>query len=316
MLRLLTFPPLHAGGIDPTGWLWSDWNVEPTIAVGLLVLAAGYLVLVGRRGNASPDSATAVADDEIAADGRSLAAAAAARLVRRQRISFLGGLVVLFVALGPPLDDWSDHYLLSAHMVQHLLLTLLAAPLLLYGTPAWMLAPLTRNRVTNAIGYWLTRPILAYAIANIVFVGWHLQVFYEAALRSQPVHVAEHMTMILTAMLAWWPILGPLPEWPRLPLPLQSLYFFAMTIPGSAVGAFITFTAPGLYSPYDTAPRIFGIDLATDQQVAGLLMWVVVSSIYLLLITVTFFSWASREEKAERQTSSGAPRERGAGATG
>ena len=65
-----------------------------------------------------------------------------------------------------------------------------------------------------------------------------------------------------------------------------------------------------------TGEGIFGIDLATDQQVAGLLMWVVVSSIYLLLITVTFFSWASREEKAERQTSSGAPRERGAGATG
>ena len=181
---------------------------------------------------------------------------------------------MLFVALGPPLDDWSDHYLLLAHMVQHLLLIMLAAPLLLYGTPAWVLEPLTRNRITNTIGYWLTRPVIAYAVANTVFVLWHVPMFYEMALRSQPVHVLEHATMLGTALLAWWPMLGPLPQWPRLALPLHSLYYFAMTLPGTAVGAFITFADPGLYAPYDTAQRIFGIDLATDQQAAGLLMWV------------------------------------------
>ena len=149
-----------------------------------------------------------------------------------QRASFIAGAVVLFVALGPPLDDWSDHYLLLAHMVQHLLLIMLAAPLLLYGTPAWLLEPLTRNRVTNTIGYWLTRPMIAYALANTVFVLWHLPMFYETALRSQPVHVFEHMTMLATALLAWWPTLGPLPQWPRLALPLHSLYYFAMTLPG------------------------------------------------------------------------------------
>jgi putative membrane protein len=201
--------------------------------------------------------------------------------------------------LGPPLDDWADHYLLSAHMVQHLLLIMLAAPLLLYGTPGWMLEPLTRNRVTNTIGYWLTRPVVAFALANAVLVVWHLPLLYDAALRSEPIHVVEHMTMLGTALLAWWPILGPLPQWPRLPLALHSVYFFAMTVPGGAVGAFITFAQPGLYAPYDTARRIFGIDLATDQQAAGLLMWVVVSAIYLLLLTVSFFRWAQREEAAE-----------------
>jgi putative membrane protein len=209
--------------------------------------------------------------------------------------------VVVFVALGPPLDDWSDHYLLLAHMVQHLLLIMLAAPLLLYGTPAWVLEPLTRNRITNTVGYWLTRPVIAYAVANTVFVLWHVPMFYEMALRSQPVHVVEHMTMLGTALLAWWPVLGPLPQWPRLALPLHSLYYFAMTLPGTAVGAFITFADPGLYAPYDTAKRIFGIDLATDQQAAGLLMWVALGTIYLLLITVSFFRWVSREEAADRE---------------
>ena len=77
-----------------------------------------------------------------------------------------------------------------------------------------------------------------------------------------------------------------------------------MTLPGSAVGAFITFADPGLYAPYDTAKRIFGIDLATDQQAAGLLMWVAVGTIYLLLITVSFFRWVSREEAADREATS------------
>lgn len=74
-----------------------------------------------------------------------------------------------------------------------------------------------------------------------------------------------------------------------------------MTLPSAAVGAFITFADPGLYAPYDTAPRILGIDLATDQQAAGLLMWVAVSVIYLLLITYSFFRWASREEAADAE---------------
>ena len=271
MPELFRGPLLHAGGVDPTGWLWSDWNIEPTVAIGLLALVAGYLFLA-RSLPFSP-----------------------------QKASFVAGTVVLFVALGPPLDDWSDHYLLLAHMVQHLLLIMLAAPLLLYGTPAWVLEPLTRNRITNAIGYWLTRPVIAYTVANAIFVLWHVPMFYEMALRSQPVHVFEHATMLGTALLAWWPTLGPLPQWPRLALPLHSLYYFAMTLPGTAVGAFITFADPGLYAPYDTAQRIFGIDLATDQQAAGLLMWVALGTIYLLLITFSFFRWVSREEAADRE---------------
>lgn len=95
------------------------------------------------------------------------------------------------------------------------------------------------------------------------------------------------------------------PSWPRLALPRQSLYYFAMSLPGAAVGAFFSFADPGPSVPYDTARRIFGIDLATDQQAAGLLMWVIVSVIYLLLITASVFRWASREEAADAETSRG-----------
>jgi putative membrane protein len=284
VFELFRGPLLHAGGVDPTGWLWSDWTVQPTVAIGLFALVAGYLYLTRERPSPPAPLSTQ------------------AHTPNRQKVFFIAGAVTLFIALGPPLDDWSDHYLLLAHMVQHLLVVLLAAPLLLAGTPASLLEPLTRNRVTNAIGYRLTRPVIAYAVANAVLVLWHIPLFYEAALRSEPLHVLEHATLLGAALLGWWPILGPLPQWPRLALPLQSLYFFAMTIPGAMVGAFVTYAEPGLYAPYDTARRIFGIDLATDQQAAGLLMWVVVSAIYLLLITVSFFRWAGREEEAERQS--------------
>ena len=185
-------------------------------------------------------------------------------------------------------------------MVQHLLLMLLAPPLLLFGTPAWLLRPLLRWRVVARVGYALTRPLVAFFVANVVFIIWHLPIFYEAALRAEPIHVLEHGLFFGTALLAWWPILGPLPEWPRLSLPLQCLYFVAMTIPGGIVGSFITLADPGLYSPYDVAPRVFGVGFAADQELAGLLMWVVTSTIYLLLVTVTFFRWAGREEAAER----------------
>jgi cytochrome c oxidase assembly factor CtaG len=299
VLEFFRGPLLHAGSVDPTGWLWSDWNIEPTIAIGLLVLVAGYLFLTRTDATAGP---TASSETDPPRESRGVGIDTATRTATtRQKASFIAGAVVLFIALGPPLDDWSDHYLLLAHMVQHLLLIMLAAPMLLYGTPDWVLEPLTRNRVTNTIGYWLTRPVIAYAVANAIFVLWHVPMFYEMALRSQPVHVFEHVTMLVTALLAWWPTLGPLPQWPRLALPLHSLYYFAMTLPGTAVGAFITFADPGLYAPYDTAQRIFGIDLATDQQAAGLLMWVALGTIYLMLITFSFFRWASREEAADRE---------------
>lgn len=273
---LVLLPPLHVGAPDPTGPLRSDWTLQPTVVLGIFALVVGYLWATrsGRRLGAGDRAATG-----------------------GQRAAFVGGAVTLLLALGPPLDDWSDHYLLSAHMVQHLLLTMLAPPLLLLGTPAWLL----RWRVVARLGYGLTRPVVAYAIANVVFIAWHLPVLYEAALRVEAVHILEHQIFIATALLAWWPIVGPLPEWPRLSPPLQCVFLAAQTIPGQIVGAFITLAKPGLYAPYDTAPRIFGLDLATDQQVAGLIMWVMSGGVYLLLITVIFLRWAGREEAADRE---------------
>lgn len=277
-------PPLillHAGEPDPTGFLFSAWTPQPGVLLGLFALVAAYVLLAGPLNRRSPGW-----------EERTVSA--------RQKVAFYGGILTLLVALGPPLDDWSDHYLLTAHMVQHLLLMLLAPPLLLAGIPGWMLAPLTRNPVTNRIGYVLTRPLVAYALASATLIAWHQPALYEAALYSDFLHMTEHAMFFATALLAWWPVMGTLPQWPRISPVLQCLYYFALTIPGAIVGAFIVFSQPGLYRPYDTAPRVFGIDLATDQDLAGLLMWVGEGTIYLLLITVTFLHWAGEQERADR----------------
>jgi putative membrane protein len=276
---ILALPLAHVGAADPSGPLWSDWRFQPSVVIGLFLLLVGYFWAIGPANRRRPGGPLPV--------------------TAGQRASFVGGIVILFVALGQPLDDWSDHYLLTAHMAQHLLLTLAAPPLLLHGLPTWLLEPLTRNRVIDRAGYWLTRPAAAFIIANTVFIAWHMPVLYDAALQNEPIHVLEHGLFFTTALLAWWPLLGPLPAWPRLqPLP-QCLYLFLWTIPGGVVGAFITLADPGLYAPYDTAPRVFGIDLTTDQQIAGLIMWIASSTLYLILITITFFRYASQEEAKE-----------------
>jgi len=276
------FIPLHAGEPDPTGFLSSSWTIQPGVAIGLFALVAAYVLLAGPLNRRRPGW-----ERRTVSPG--------------QRAAFYGAVATLLVALGPPLEDWSEHYLLLAHMVQHLLLMLLAPALLLAGIPGWMLEPLARNPVANRIGYVLTRPLVAYALLSVTMVVWHLPRFYEAALFNDLLHLTEHAMFFGASLLAWWPVMGSLPQWPRISPILQCLYYFALTIPGAFVGAFLVFSQPGLYRPYDTAPRIFGIDLATDQQLAGLLMWVGEGVIYLALITVTFLRWAGDEERADRE---------------
>ncbi len=283
-MSLISFPvlsPLHGGAGVPTGPLNSHWYLEPTIGLGVFGAAVAYLLWVGPLNRRRPGAA------ERPVTGRQIAC-------------FLGGCATLLVALGPPLDDWSDYYLLSAHMVQHLLLILLAPPLLLLGLPAWMLRPLLRWRLVARTGYLLTRAVPAFGISAAVMVVWHAQPFYDAALGSAPIHILEHQLFLASALLAWWPVVGPLPDWPRLALPLQCLYLFLQTLPGGVVGSIITMAAPGLYEHYRDAPR-WGMSLATDQEVAGLLMWVGASTIYLMLISVIFFRWAAQEEAKEGQ---------------
>jgi putative membrane protein len=257
---------------------WSHWHIHPSITLGVLLLAGGYLAGVGplrqRYGWAE-------------------------RQDLRRGLVFGLGLLLLFLALQSPLHDLGDDYLFSAHMSQHMVLILAVAPLLLLGTPGWLLRPLLRRRPVIAVMRWATRPVTAIILFNLTLLLWHLPGPYESALELRGIHVVEHMLFLGTALLLWWPVLSPSEELPRLGPPGQMLYLFVQSLLPAVLGAFITFTTDQLYDFYAEAPRVYGISPVTDQQLGGLIMKIPGSLVFWGTITVIFFSWAAREEAAE-----------------
>lgn len=220
---------------------------------------------------------------------------------RRQVASFAAALLVLGVALNGPLHNLSDYYLFSAHMVQHLVLMLLFPPLLLYGTPAWVVRPLVRPDWVRRVATAITRPLPAAAIFTAPTALWHFPVFYEAALRNHNLHILQHLVFLVTAVLMWWPILSPMPELPRLSYPGQMLYLFLLGIPMSVMGALITLAGDALYPFYTTAPRVWGLAPLVDQQIGGLIMWVPGGLTFWVVMTVVWFRWSRREETGDAE---------------
>jgi putative membrane protein len=216
---------------------------------------------------------------------------------------FFAGLVTLVLALNGPLHDLSDFYLFSAHMVQHLLLTLVVPPLLLLGTPAWMadrlLAPLLRRDATGWVVRTVTRPVPALAAYTAALVLWHLPVTYELALRVHGWHVVQHLSLMAAACVGWWPVLSPSALVPRLHYGAQILYVFALGMPMTVVAAMITGAESLLYPSYASAPRLFDLTPFADQRLGGVIMWVPAGLVPLLAFTAIFFRWAASEAEDE-----------------
>jgi putative membrane protein len=203
--------------------------------------------------------------------------------------------LTLFLSLNGWLHDLSDSYLFSAHMVQHLVLSLVVAPLLIMGTPGWMLRPALAWRPVAAVARWITNPLHSYAIFNVVMCGWHLPPLYNLALAHHPVHIVQHLMFLVASVLMWWPILSPLPELPRLAYPMQMLYLFLMSIPMSIVAVYIAYADAVLYPAYAAAPRIWGISPMQDQLIGGLVMWIPGGLFFFAVISVIFFRWQQHD---------------------
>lgn len=258
---------------------WTSFTVHPSTLIGCAAFAGLYLAGIGplRRKYHLSDTVD-----------------------RTQTLSFLLGVFVLFFSLNGPIHDLSDYFLLSAHMVQHLLLMMVAVPLLLVGTPAWLLRPLLKNRVVHAIARFLTGPFIAYTIYNLILVVWHFPTFYNTALENHNVHIAQHLMMIAGAVLMWWPIVNPVPELERIGSPMRMIYLFALGFPMTIISALITLSDKVLYPWYAEAPRVFeSLSALYDQQLAGLIMWVPGMLVFWTATTVVFFRWSRREERAE-----------------
>lgn len=216
-----------------------------------------------------------------------------------QRLSFFTALALLFVTLNGPLHDLSDFYLFSAHMVQHLVLTLIVPPLMIHGTPGWMLRPLLRRPALYRLARRTTSVVACFVIFNLVLAFWHLPPLYNLALAYHPVHITQHLMFIAASVLMWWPLMSPLPDLPRAPYPAQMLYCFLMVIPMSIISIYIAMADTLLYPAYAIAPRIMGITPMDDQQYGGLIMWIPGGVFFYAVMTVVFFKWSARGEDDE-----------------
>jgi putative membrane protein len=219
-----------------------------------------------------------------------------------RQAAFYSGIAVALLALASPLDTIGDEYLFTAHMLQHLLLILGVAPLLLAGTPGWLLREVLRVSHLSGFVRWAHHPLVAFFGFNLIFALAHIPAFYELALASEPLHAAEHLVFIATAMLMWMPVLSPVPDISAAYPPLgQVLYLFSQTVPASLVGGLLSLSGTASYATYAVAPRITALTALEDQQLGGLIMWVGAGIYFLLATGVVFFAWASREEAAERR---------------
>ncbi len=200
-------------------------------------------------------------------------------------------LGVLFLTLNGPLHDLSDYYLFSGHMVQHLIMTFVVPPLLLWGTPGWMLRPALEVGWVRALARPLSSGRGAYLAFNVTLAVWHLPPLYNAAMYWHQVHIVQHLTFLVASTLMWWPLMGSLPELPRLPYPGQLLYSFLMTIPMSITAIYIALADHVLYPAYASAPRLWGLSPMEDQQLGGLIMWVPGGLFFLVVMSIVFFRW-------------------------
>ncbi len=212
-----------------------------------------------------------------------------------RRLVFHGALVLMFFSLNGWLHDLSDAYLFSAHMVQHLLLALVVAPLMLMGVTGEMLRPALSVRGVAPVARWLTKPLHCFAIFNVTIAAWHLPPLYNYALAHHPVHIGQHLMFLAASVIMWWPVLSPLPELPRLNYPGQMLYLFLMSIPMAIVAVYIAYADEVLYPLYASAPRVWGITPMNDQMIGGLIMWIPGGFFFYAIVSVVFFRWQQRD---------------------
>ncbi len=275
---------------------WTQFTVHPSTAIGITALGVAYF-LRARRGPSASDRFPVTVADVSAANAAHLdAAAARPGPTPGQRASFFASLLLLFLTLNGPLHDLSDYYLFSAHMIQHLILTLVVPPLMILGTPGWMLRPLLRSPRAFGVARALTSIAACFAAFNLVLSFWHLPPMYNLALAYHPVHIVQHLMFIGASVLMWWPLTSPLPELPRAAYPAQMMYCFLMVIPMSVISIYIVMADSTLYPAYATAPRILGITPMMDQQYGGLIMWIPGGLFFYGVMSVVFFRWSGRGE--------------------
>jgi putative membrane protein len=224
----------------------------------------------------------------------------------RQRMFFVLGVLLLWIASDWPIHDIGEEYLYSVHMVQHLLLTLVVPPLFLLATPTWLARSLLGEGALLRVVRQLSRPVLA----GLLFAGsvliTHAPFIVTLSIDYGAFHYLVHFVIVTVSFFMWMPVCGPIPEW-RISQPAQMLYLFIISILPTVPAGWLTFAEAPVYKVYDHAYRLWGISVIDDQQFAGFIMKVGGGVILWTVIATIFFRWAAQHEEAERRERLGEP---------
>lgn len=254
-----------------------SWQFEPTVVVGL-ALAAGLYARGWHR---------------LRQRGRG-----ALFLKPWRAWCFGGGIAALGIALLSPIATY-DSLLFHMHMIQHLLLVMIAAPLILLGAPVvptlfglprpWRRALgglFHRTHPVHKVFHFLSEPAVALTLYIGVMAGWHIPALYDAAQGRTLVHDLEHVMFMGTALLYWWPLVHPTGGKRRLGYGVGILYLFPAKLEGFAIGAALTLPNTVFYETYTRVPRIWGLTALADQQLGGLIMWVWGGLLYIVPLLI------------------------------
>jgi putative membrane protein len=271
------------------GAWWSAWNFDPLIVASLLLITVGYVIGLSRMW-------------QRAGEGRGIA--------RWQAWCFAAAMATLVIALTSPLDPLSDQ-LQSAHMVQHMTIMSVSAPLFILGAPGlivlWALPARWRQRFArlrhridtwHSPWYWLWQPLLMFSLFAATLWIWHLPVLYQAALRNERLHDFQHLMFFVTACLFWRVLIDPLAHL-RLSYGVGVLYLFLTSLHATVLGVFMALAPRVWYSDYMGRTDAYNLTALEDQQLAGLIMWMPACMIYAVAAAVIFALWMGESQPAE-----------------
>jgi putative membrane protein len=290
----MKFLAFHGG--QPHDWhdLARAWSFEPLVVISLGLMAVLFTVGLHRLWREAPKR----------------------RSIRTwEALCFAGGWLALIIALVSPVHAWG-RVLFSAHMSQHEILMLVAAPLLVLGRPLiaflWAL-PLNWSRGLGNIGKiaWINRtwraltiPLVAWLVHAVALWTWHIPALFEATLRSDAIHTLQHLSFLLSALLFWWALIhGPQGA---MGYGAAVLYLFTTSVHSGALGALITIAGSVWYPSYAPLTASWGLTPLEDQQLGGLIMWIPASLVYVIAGLALFAGWlreadlrATRRERLE-----------------
>jgi putative membrane protein len=216
---------------------------------------------------------------------------------KAQKLLYLSGVAAILVVSEWPIHDLAEDSLYSVHMVEHMVITLVAAPLMLAGLPRWLADRVFGNRRVLPIIRPLARPVAAFFIYNLGLVATHWPEAVALSLDNEPAHFLIHSFLFGSAILLWLPVLSTSSVLPRINPPIRILYLFLNTIIPSIPASFLTFSRIPIYPAYGDASWAFGISPVDDQTVAGVIMKLGGVFMFLGIIAHIWFRWAGQESR-------------------